>query len=127
MTPQEIFDTVAKHLIAQGRPAAISRWNEPVCMYRTPSGEKCAFGVLIPDEHYDPSMECRSAVALIKAASHVTFACLRPFKKHVTLIRDLQAAHDDWAYAYSKDASEHMAYLRSALRSVARTHNLDPV
>jgi hypothetical protein len=63
MTPQEIFDTVARHLFAQGERAGIVTDydydnNEGfACRYRAPGGTVCAVGKLIPDDAYDPAME----------------------------------------------------------------------
>jgi hypothetical protein len=56
-TDQEIFDTVAKHLLAQGERAITENG---ACAYRGVEGRKCAIGCLIPDEVYDPNMECTS-------------------------------------------------------------------
>lgn len=47
-TDQEVFDIVARHLLTQGRRAL---WGE-ACAYRTPEGDRCAIGALIPDEVY---------------------------------------------------------------------------
>jgi hypothetical protein len=64
MTPQEIFDTVARHLFAQGERAGIVVDYDPdefdegfACRYRAPGGTVCAVGKLIPDDTYDPEME----------------------------------------------------------------------
>lgn len=51
--PQQVYDTVARHIIAQ-KTAAVSGYT---CRYRTPHGRKCAIGCLIPDDMYDPRME----------------------------------------------------------------------
>jgi hypothetical protein len=59
MTPQEIFDRVAVHLLTQNEKAVKTYEgdNMPTCLYRTPNGLKCAVGCLIPDVLYDESME----------------------------------------------------------------------
>ena len=51
MTKQEIFDTVARHLLKQGRKS-VTRLDdgEAVCRYRGEGGDKCAVGILIDDE-----------------------------------------------------------------------------
>lgn len=58
---QQIFDTVARHLAAQGhrsvRPGGTSYAGDAICLYRAPNGDKCAAGVLIPDEVYNPAIE----------------------------------------------------------------------
>lgn len=53
LTAQSIFDTVAWHLIKQGRPAWAKNGSGG-CMYRTPDGLKCAIGCLIADDEYRP-------------------------------------------------------------------------
>lgn len=53
MTKQELFDTVAKHLLTQKQPA----YEDSMCKYRTKSGLKCAAGCLIPDDKYDSRIE----------------------------------------------------------------------
>jgi hypothetical protein len=52
-TKQQIFDQVARAIIAQGKPSV----DNTQCLYRAPDGCKCAAGHLIPDDEYDPDME----------------------------------------------------------------------
>jgi hypothetical protein len=97
MEPQEILDTVARHLFRQGRRAV-----EPVdsfasCRYRTPSGDKCAVGALIPDEMYDPTFENVRVSVLIRHRG-----CDLPdwFAENAVLLAELQGVHDNpmsWA------------------------------
>lgn len=54
MYKQDTFNIVAEHLLKQGDRAAA---DGSMCLYRAPDGKKCAFGVLIPDELYDPILE----------------------------------------------------------------------
>jgi hypothetical protein len=81
-TPQELFDQSYAGIVAQGDfgydPQIAS------CRYRTKTGLKCAIGVLIPDEKYDPKMDLsrhgtaidmsdpRSGGALVRAALEMT-------------------------------------------------------
>lgn len=53
MTPQEIFDTVYKHLVTQGKRSH----EDGYCKYRNPEGLKCAVGCLIPDDMYNPEFD----------------------------------------------------------------------
>ena len=53
MTPREMFETVAGHLLRQGRQSL----RDGKCAYRGGIGCKCAVGVLIADEHYTPELE----------------------------------------------------------------------
>lgn len=56
MTPQEIFDRVAAHLLNQGRRSV--RTDEFYgCAYRGRDGLRCAAGALIPDDEYNPDFE----------------------------------------------------------------------
>jgi hypothetical protein len=87
MTKQEIFDTVAIHLIKQGKKSVGDDGN---CLYRGPEGLKCAVGCLIPDEVYRPEMESRSVISLFKNFSELKF--LQPFE---ALLRNIQNAHDE--------------------------------
>ena len=62
MNAQEIFDKVATHLSKQGHRA----FDDNACMYRSPNGDKCAMGCLIPDEEYNAdTMEGRGASILL--------------------------------------------------------------
>ena len=54
MNPQEIFDTISKHLLTQKKKALNSK---NYCLYRTDNDLKCAIGCLIPDDLYDPEIE----------------------------------------------------------------------
>lgn len=65
MTLQQIFDTVATHLLAQGARSQriVVRHDDDttegvtVCAYRGAEGQKCAIGCLILDEAYEPDLE----------------------------------------------------------------------
>lgn len=87
MTPQEIFDTVATHLLAQGHQAKQGAF----CMYRMPNGSKCAAGFLIPDEAYRPSMENKSFSHLCESGNYDLPGWMYPNK---VLIANLQGVHD---------------------------------
>jgi hypothetical protein len=70
---QEVFNTVADHLIRQGRKAIhgtdeYGRISQR-CRYRAHDGTKCAIGVLIPDDLYHPNLEGRGVWRLLKDAS----------------------------------------------------------
>jgi hypothetical protein len=86
MTPQEIFDTVAVHLMTQGQRSEDEAYEE--CLYRGPDGLKCAAGVLIPDDDYSWGMEG------LPVLSHPYFK--KRFDAYcVGLIESLQRCHDD--------------------------------
>ena len=52
-TEQEIFNTVAAHLLTQGEKAILG----DECLYRTPDGLQCALGCLIADADYRDTLE----------------------------------------------------------------------
>ncbi len=88
LTKQDIFHIVKNHLLAQNARAVSDKG---FCMYRTDSGKKCAFGVLIPDSLYDPDMESKNAGSVLGQ-----FANLSYLREHGDLITDLQQVHDFW-------------------------------
>lgn len=85
MTPQEIFDTVSAHLLKQG---CKSLFQGVSCQYRNTEGLKCAVGILIPDERYDPLME--GSLDTLLSWPALSFLC-----EHKELLRRLQRIHDD--------------------------------
>jgi hypothetical protein len=96
MTPQEIFDTVAKHLFTQGRRAGIQHSDYEdndgfSCRYRAPGGTVCAVGKLIPDAAYDPTMEGLGIVGLIEAFGG---GLPRWLRNNLELLDRLQMVHD---------------------------------
>lgn len=86
---QEVFDIVVNHLFTQGRPAYDGVQG---CMYRAPDGLRCAVGVLIPDDLYDPEFETNSSDKVI----HDLFKSgLADWREHEKLLLALQDAHDN--------------------------------
>ncbi len=57
----EILDKIIAGLEVQGRRSLLIKGDGEsqlrVCRYRAPDGAKCAIGLLIPDEAYDPVFE----------------------------------------------------------------------
>lgn len=80
---QAVFDYTTRMIIRQGGP---SMNDQGRCLYRAPSGCRCAIGWLIPDDEYDPEMEGKEADDL-----GLNLAADAPFFK------SLQMAHDDSA------------------------------
>lgn len=117
--PQEIFDETVRHLAAQKRQSIFMSW----CVYRHPSGRKCAYGYWIPDVEYKPEFENQSCVTLKNDFSYIApafrdehgaWASLR----HQELASGLQSAHDSCT-----DAKD----LQSSLRLAADGLNTDVV
>lgn len=92
--PQEVFDFVVKMLHGQGGKST----NGLICMYRAANGRKCALGWLIPDEEYDPKMECNILIPSVGrlGVCEASDCFVGPeFKNNAYLIRALQLAHDN--------------------------------
>lgn len=116
MTPQEIFDTVAKHLFKQGcRSVEDESLDDPACLYRGPEGRMCAVGVLIPDELYNTDLEYQNAAYLVEKVGS-------PFpewmKANVNLLHSLQISHDRPHHWLNSEA------MRERLRVVATQYDL---
>lgn len=86
-TAQEVFDQVAKHLLAQGKRSVLVPGGS--CAYRGMDDRKCAAGCLIGDDEYSPDIESVPWHALADKG-------LVP-KSHSSLIQALQTIHDTWA------------------------------
>lgn len=87
-TRQEIFDGTVNHLRKQG----VKSYDliSTRCFYRGPNGTKCAVGWAIPDELYDPAIECAGTVdGLVKLDKK-----FKDFKDHESLWFKLQKIHD---------------------------------
>ena len=93
MNNQEIFDTVALHLIKQGAPGVNDHGD---CRYRAGNGHMCAVGVLIPDDKYNAEAERMSPADLI----HEGYIDIIADDRVEVLLTVLQGAHDidllDW-------------------------------
>lgn len=123
MTEQEIFNTVATHLFAQGAPA-VSSIGE--CQYRGPNGTKCAIGCLIPDENYTDYSE---GYAVVEALEQMGLVDQFP---HTNLLSALQSVHDgsDGGIYSNADVNRSKTWvttenMRLALQEVAELYNLD--
>jgi hypothetical protein len=99
LTPQEIFDKVAAHLLQQKYRCLDKK--SLVCLYRNSQGMKCAAGCLISDEDYEPSLEGRSWRELV-AMGHVSM------DKSI-LISNLQVIHDTCEVEHWRDKLQDLA------------------
>lgn len=92
MTRQELFTTIANHLLTQNARSMVPSKHHTgasTCLYRSPDGLKCAAGAAIPDDVYDPSMEQIGIRTLIQHRSE-----LRYLEEHGPMLQDLQNMHD---------------------------------
>jgi hypothetical protein len=113
-TAQDIFDTVALHLIVQGRRAIAGNH----CRYRAPSGDRCAIGVLLSDEVYKRKMEGAS----VRGNSKYLPLSLQA---HMGLLVDLQDVHDDVNLCESGSMIVfNQSLLKAALATVADVYGL---
>lgn len=89
MNNQEIFNTVALHLVQQNKQSTdIKLLIKLRCMYRSPDGLSCAIGCLIPDDKYRADME---GLAVDELAKHFDLGFATG---NMPLLRHLQALHD---------------------------------
>lgn len=86
LTDQEVFNTVARHLLKQGAPARDRHGN---ACFRNVAGQKCAIGVLIPDGEYRVWMEDYTPETLVRELSRLASVDRK-------LIRMLRLTHDTW-------------------------------
>lgn len=93
-TQEDLFHTVAMHLLAQGKPAM----DDDNCCYRADDGSMCAIGCLVADEHYSRDLEGATicvAGAGIEAA--VVASIGRPLApSEFQMLASLQEVHDDF-------------------------------
>jgi hypothetical protein len=115
---QELFDTVATHLLKQNKQAR-ERYSEgvqSVCQYRTSDGLKCAVGCLITQAVYDATGEFIEGETL--EADEVQNAVHDSLGRDLTLeefrlLQDLQSMHDCcedsslWPYKLEGIARKH--------------------
>lgn len=126
MTKQDMFDKVWDHFITKNAPfSAVPLGNGEglvisyKCRYRGDNGAKCAAGLFIDDEHYDPDFENSGVgdVFVQEALMNSGFPIdLIPF------LRELQNAHDG---AFRVTDTENKENLNSRLREIAKTHQLE--
>ena len=109
MTRQEVFDTVATHLMTQRERASLNGQ----CQYKDPEGLKCAVGCLIPDDVYSPQMEGKSVRVLLASSPGIM---LRPLAAHLNMLSSLQDVHD----------RVHVSHWSRRLFRIAETYGLSP-
>ena len=110
MNNQEAFEISVKHMLSTSTPS-LGPLNQ--CRYRGPSGQKCAIGVLIPDEQYHEEMEKRTVRYLVQNM-HVDAL----LDIDLGLLRALQAQHDGTSTRNWPPSVE-------SFKRIGETHNLD--
>jgi hypothetical protein len=91
MNPQEIFDTVAAHLIKQGRRAMST--SSSTCAYKNSDGLQCAVGVLLPEDTPAEILSSRHTISALLG----TYPGVLPvwMKEQEDLLMSLQKVHDN--------------------------------
>ena len=111
---QQVYDTVAAHLLTQGRPAKIVIKSVARCAYRDHQGFRCAVGCLIPDDRYDPAMESKTPRELKRE-----YPDLLP-DVPIDLLHELQHSHDNTLY------HDGLHLWARHMLSIAESWELDP-
>jgi hypothetical protein len=94
MTNQELFTTVRRHLLKQNAKSIQKQsmlTGDTICLYRHPSGLRCAIGCLIPDDKYKLTMES------IGVSNEDVRLAAGIRDEQVNLARELQNLHDNRA------------------------------
>lgn len=96
MNHQEVYERVAKHLIAQGERAMTIG----ICSYRDKNNKRCAIGYLIPDEKYTESIEGVGVTAIsnmsLAKADKLKSILLELGLDDFPFLSDLQLIHDGY-------------------------------
>lgn len=114
MNKQEIYNIVAAHLLKQGRKAQRQRTCDEsmMCVYRADNGDRCAFGILLPDNLYTPKMEGVSAASLCEeypAIRQHLFGIEYTPGQDGNFVNALQHVHDGFHVKDWPEQLEHLA------------------
>lgn len=113
MNKQEIFNKVWNGFKSQDWKRSVD--HAANCMYRDPSGFKCAVGHLIPDEEYSSEMEGSTVWSLVEEMNILSEGFQEELKEEMAFIGRLQTIHDFEALSHS---------LKYLLEELAKNHNL---
>lgn len=93
MSLQEMFDANWNHFVVDGADRSYdAEAPGPYCRYRGPNGTKCAVGLLINDDEYDPAIEMIGSINSLIAEEVLVFK-QDPENAH-ELCEHLQDVHD---------------------------------
>ena len=109
-TAQEVFDYIVQNIFEQGEPS-YDRDNDE-CRYRL-GKLKCAAGHVLSDEAYKPKFETKPWNSIVHEHNFSD--------AHVSLIRDLQGAHDLSALY----GSSFLVKFDKKVQSIANEYNLN--
>jgi len=91
LTPQQIFDKVATHLLKQNAKSFDPNYG---CLYRSKDNLKCAVGCLFSDQDYRPVYEGLGIDYLIKYNLLPNNTLKKLFICNKSLLQELQVCHD---------------------------------
>lgn len=119
MTNQEAFNKVWDHFVVKKNGPSVD--GSGTCKYRGRNGTKCAIGVLIPDEAYEPQMDY-GGLKLERIIS--MYPKFREALKGVgrDFLCDLQATHD--MFTRGRRILQFHTLIRAELQQVAKRWNL---
>lgn len=118
---QEVFDFAVGKIIKQGHPAVVGGH----CRYRTPKGNVCAFGALIPKSIYRKRFEDGTAAAILVEGvdkSKYSAELAGSLEAHHKLITELQKAHD--YVATFMEGEDFVTNFRHRAEAVAKSYGL---
>ena len=109
MKPQEIFNKAAVHLMGMEGPSLDQ--DSDACVYRGKdedcefNGQMCAVGMFIADEHYYEDFEGQGITGsqLVADAVAKSWGQESLSNDQLSLLADLQMAHDDTSRVISED------------------------
>ena len=109
MKQQEIFDAASVHLMGMDGPSLDQDGDG--CVYRGEdfdgcyNGQMCAVGLFIADEHYSPNLEGSGITGSQSVAEAVALSWGQDdlTDDQLSLLADLQMAHDDSSRGISED------------------------
>lgn len=118
MNKQQIFNKVWNHFIVEDNgPSILSNEDGRArCSYRSPDGNKCAAGVIISDDDYDPEMEGIRVMQLVEKFNVPDY-----MTKHAYFIDLLQQSHDNIAQGPLEEFRDKM---KKNMIYVANTYEL---
>lgn len=106
---QAIFDKTLNHLRIQKEKSYNTR--QLSCMYHNKEGLKCAVGIHIPDEVYDPAMEGESVNTILRKFPILFTLDAFNTNTKIDLLREMQVIHDtfkceNWEMHFKNLANE---------------------
>jgi hypothetical protein len=121
LTRQQLFDNAWNWFVVEKKERSYNKYTR-TCLYRGPNGTKCAIGVSIPDNKYDPGMENRGIRGIM---SNYEPNLGRVFDKNdLDFLAELQQVHDNLANSYHISEKEFTELIEDKLRAFAKKYNL---